>query len=241
MPPRSTGARGPPTTCAHVYEDGGGRELAYVAMQRADHSDAWVSCNPASREDHCLSWARTAGRWPHLIARAHPESLHGYHPGGARLHNATRYRQSPRLSEPSPSAALPLDARVTPPEYLEHDCTRGVLLRPTTAPIDLRARDARWGGRSASAIALAPCGDTLAPSLLPRDPSQMPVRVRARSLLPSRRSASRRASSPPWPPIEGRPIGSARSVPIVHTCALSAESHPMPAGTAWRPIGNRGT
>ena len=60
---------------AHVYEDGGGRELAYVAMSRAREETHVYLCADdldQAREDLCRSWA-TERRWKWAIDTGTPE------------------------------------------------------------------------------------------------------------------------------------------------------------------------
>ncbi len=60
---------------AHVYEDGGGRELAYVAMSRArDETHLYLCADDAdqAREDLCRRWA-TERRWKWAIDTGTPE------------------------------------------------------------------------------------------------------------------------------------------------------------------------
>ncbi len=60
---------------AHVYEDGGGRELAYVAMSRArDETHVYLCADDVdqAREDLCHSWA-TERRWKWAIDTGTPE------------------------------------------------------------------------------------------------------------------------------------------------------------------------
>ena len=60
---------------AHVYEDGGGRELAYVAMSRArDETHVYLCADDLdqAREDLCRSWA-TERRWKWAIDTGTPE------------------------------------------------------------------------------------------------------------------------------------------------------------------------
>ena len=60
---------------AHVYEDGGGRELAYVAMSRArDETHLYLCADDLdqAREDLCRSWA-TERRWKWAIDTGKPE------------------------------------------------------------------------------------------------------------------------------------------------------------------------
>jgi hypothetical protein len=69
---RSQGA-----TCgrAHVYEDGGGRELAYVAMSRAkEHTHVYVAADDldVAREDLGRAWQRER-RWRWAIDTGTPE------------------------------------------------------------------------------------------------------------------------------------------------------------------------
>jgi hypothetical protein len=60
---------------AHVYEDGGGRELAYVAMSRArDETHVYLCADDLdqAREDLCRSWA-TERRWKWALDTGTPE------------------------------------------------------------------------------------------------------------------------------------------------------------------------
>ncbi len=60
---------------AHVYEDGGGRELAYVAMSRArDETHLYLCADDLdqAREDLCRRWA-TERRWKWAIDTGTPE------------------------------------------------------------------------------------------------------------------------------------------------------------------------
>jgi hypothetical protein len=61
---------------AHVYEDGGGRELAYVAMSRArDETHIYLCADDLdqAREDLCRSWS-TERRWKWAIDTGTPEA-----------------------------------------------------------------------------------------------------------------------------------------------------------------------
>ena len=60
---------------AHVYEDGGGRELAYVAMSRArEETHVYLAADDLdqAREDLCRSW-KTERRWQWAIDTGTPE------------------------------------------------------------------------------------------------------------------------------------------------------------------------
>jgi hypothetical protein len=60
---------------AHVYEDGGGRELAYVAMSRArDETQVYLCADDRdqAREDLCRSWA-SERRWKWAVDTGTPE------------------------------------------------------------------------------------------------------------------------------------------------------------------------
>jgi hypothetical protein len=68
-------SQGATTGRAHVYEDGGGRELAYVAMSRAkEHTHVYVAADDldVAREDLVRSWQRER-RWRWAIDTGMPE------------------------------------------------------------------------------------------------------------------------------------------------------------------------
>ncbi len=76
---------------------------------------------------------------PTLIARAHIHVPARPPPGRYSLAQRTRYCQSLSVSIPVRSSSLPLeDSASHPPNTLNTIASRGVLLRLTTAPIDLR-------------------------------------------------------------------------------------------------------
>jgi conjugative relaxase-like TrwC/TraI family protein len=68
-------SQGATTGRAHVYEDGGGRELAYVAMSRAkEHTHVYVAADDldVAREDLVRAWQRER-RWTWAIDTGTPE------------------------------------------------------------------------------------------------------------------------------------------------------------------------
>jgi len=68
-------SQGATTGRAHVYEDGGGRELAYVAMSRAkEHTHVYVAADDldVAREDLGRAWQRER-RWSWAIDTGTPE------------------------------------------------------------------------------------------------------------------------------------------------------------------------
>jgi hypothetical protein len=91
---------------AHVYEDGGGRELAYVAMSRArEHTQLYLAADDLAqaREDLCRSW-ETERRWKWAIDTG---SVGSDTPGTPAERIASLRQQALQVERDALAAAIP--------------------------------------------------------------------------------------------------------------------------------------
>jgi hypothetical protein len=109
---------------AHVYEDGGGRELAYVAMSRAkEQTYLYLTADDLdqAREDLCHSW-ETERRWKWAIDTGTPQ------PG------------TPELESPEPAALRKL-ALQAERDALEAAIPKRIQYKLETATYELRSAE----------------------------------------------------------------------------------------------------
>ena len=93
---------------AHVYEDGGGRELAYVAMSRArEESHVYLAADDLdqAREDLCRSW-ETERRWKWAIDTG---TVQSGPPAMPTAEIASLTRQALKAERDALAAAIPKD------------------------------------------------------------------------------------------------------------------------------------
>ena len=106
-------SQGATTGRAHVYEDGGGRELAYVAMSRAkEHTHVYVAADDldVAREDLERAWQRER-RWRWAIDTGTPE-INGPEINGRRSERESLHslrRQALVAERATYKAAFPVD------------------------------------------------------------------------------------------------------------------------------------
>jgi conjugative relaxase-like TrwC/TraI family protein len=106
-------SQGATTGRAHVYEDGGGRELAYVAMSRAkEHTHVYVAADDldVAREDLGRAWQRER-RWSWAIDTGTPE-INGPEINGMEVEArepASLRRQALVAERATYKAAFPVD------------------------------------------------------------------------------------------------------------------------------------
>jgi conjugative relaxase-like TrwC/TraI family protein len=95
-------SQGATTGRAHVYEDGGGRELAYVAMSRAkEHTHVYVAADDldVAREDLLRAWQRER-RWRWAIDTGTPE-INGPEINGPEINGPEINGQEVEAREPA--------------------------------------------------------------------------------------------------------------------------------------------
>ena len=100
---------------AHVYEDGGGRELAYVAMSRArEETHVYLAADDMeqAREDLCRSW-ETERRWKWAIDTGAPQldgkKLKKPEPAAPSTEIPSLRQQALRAERDALAAAIPKD------------------------------------------------------------------------------------------------------------------------------------